>query len=82
MPFIDYASVRIYKSTPQYFTVLHGYNLFPTSLIFIASQSTFLGDLKITSSVFSTLQEILFALNQLLKRFILRLTSLFRLVTD
>ena len=52
-----------------------GYKLFPLSLIFVSSRSTFLGDLKITSSVFSTLREILFALNQLFKCFISWLTS-------
>ena len=31
----------------------------------MSSRSTFLGDLTITSSVFSTLREILFALNQI-----------------
>ena len=35
------------------------------------------GDLKITSSVFLILREILFALNQLFKCFISRLTRLF-----
>ena len=33
--------------------------------MFMSSRSTFLGDLTITSSVFSTLREILFALNQI-----------------
>ena len=34
---------------PSYFTEFDGYNLFP--LIFISSRSTFVGDLKIASSV-------------------------------
>ena len=63
------------------FTEFGGYNLFPLILIFISSGSNFLGDLKITSSVFSTLTEILFALNQLSKCFLSRLTSLLRFFT-
>ena len=55
---------------------------FPVSLILISSDSTFLGDLKITSLVFLTLSEILFALNQLFNCFISWLTSLFRFFTD
>ena len=45
---------------PRYFTKFDEYNFFPQSLIFISSRSTFLGDLKFTSSVFPTLIEILF----------------------
>ena len=63
------------------FTEFGGYNLFPLILIFISSGSNFLGDLKITSSVFSTLTEILFALNQLSKCFLSQLTSLLRFFT-
>ena len=54
---------------PRYFTEFDGYNPFPLRLIFISSRSTFLGDLNITSSDFSTLGEILFALNQLFQVF-------------
>ena len=67
---------------PRYFTEFDGYNLFLLSLIFISFRSTFLGDLKITSSVFSTLREILFALKQLFKCFISWLICLFRFFTD
>ena len=49
---------------------------FLLSLIFILSRSTFIGDLKFTSSAFSMLREILFVLKQLFKCFISRLTSL------
>ena len=66
---------------PRYFTEIDGYNLFPLRLIFISSRSIFLGDFKITCSVFSTLRGILFALNQLFKCFISRLICLFRLFT-
>ena len=68
--------------TQRYFTEFDGYSLFPVSLILISSDSTFLGDLKITSLVFSTLSEILFGLNQLFICFISLLTSLFRFFTD
>ena len=55
---------------------------FPVSLILISSESTFLGDLKVTSLVFSILSETLFALNQIFKCFISWMTSLFRFCTD
>ena len=61
------------------FIEFDGCKLFPLSSIFISSGSTFLGDLKITSLVFYILREFLFALNQLLRCFISRLTSLFGL---
>ena len=51
------------RLTRSYFTKFDGYDLFPVSLILISSESIFLGDLKITSSNFSTLSEISFALN-------------------
>ena len=44
--------------TPRYFPEFDGYSLFPVSLILISSDSTFLGDLKITSSVLSALSEL------------------------
>ena len=73
-PLLDHASVL----TPRYFTEFDGYNLFPVSLIWISSENTFPGDLEITSSVFSALSEILFALNQSFNFFTSRLTSSFR----
>ena len=63
--------------TGRCFTEFDGYNHFPLSLIFISCRSNFFGDLKITSSVFLILREILFALNQLFKCFTSRLTRLF-----
>ena len=61
---VIYARCFINAINARYFIEFDGYNLFPLSSIFISSRSTFLGDLKITSSVFSTSREILFALSQ------------------
>ena len=64
----QYKNLSIFR--PRYFIEFVGQNLFPLSLIFISSKSTFLGDLKSNSSVFYLLGEILFGLNQLFKFFI------------
>ena len=74
---LDHANVRIDQSLhKEIFIDFDGYKLFPLRLIFSSSGSTFLGDLKIASSVFSAIRVTLFALNQS------RLTSLFRFFTD
>ena len=74
---LDHANVRINQSLhKEIFIDFDGYKLFPLRLIFSSSGSTFLGDLKIASSVFSAIRVTLFALNQS------RLTSLFRFFTD
>ena len=67
---------------PRYFIEFDGYKLFLLSLTFMLLKSTFLADSEITSLVFSTLREILFALNQLFKCFISRLTRVFRFFAD
>ena len=63
--------------TSRYFIEFDGYNLSPLSLILHSSGSTFLGDLKFTNLVFSTLTEVLFALDQLFKYFVSRWTRFF-----
>ena len=68
--------------TLRYFSGFDEYSLFPVSLILSLSESALLGDLKITSSVFSTLSKILFVLNQLFNCFISGLICFFRFFTD
>ena len=62
----------------RYLTLLVGYSLLPHNFIFKSPVSFFCLDLKITISVFCTLNEILFAFNQLARCFKSVLTSLFR----
>ena len=50
--------------TRRLFTEFDGYSLFLLSLFFCSSGKASLEDLKLTSSVFSKLREISFALNQ------------------
>ena len=53
--------------TPRYFTESVGYNLFPFNFIFMLKSRGFLLGLKLMSSVFEALNEILLALSQLLR---------------
>ena len=74
---LDHANIRIDQSLhKEIFIDFNGYKLFPLRLICSSFESTFLGYLKITSSVFSAIRVTLFTLNQS------RLTSLFRFFTD
>ena len=74
---LDHANVRIDQSLhKEIFIDFNGYKLFPLRLICSSSGSTFLGHLKITSSVFSAIRVTLLTLSQS------RLTSLFRFFTD
>ena len=61
--------------TPRYFTLSVGYSLLPLNFIFKSPSDFFCLDLKITISVFFTMSEILFAFNQLTRRFKSALTS-------
>ena len=70
--------------TPRYLTHSVGYNLLPQNFIFKSPSNLFCLDLKITISDFFTMSKILFAFNQLTKRFKSALISfqLFHRVTQ
>ena len=68
--------------TPGYFTESVGYNLFLFHFIFILKSRGFLLGLKIISSVFETLNEILLALSQFVRFFRSIFKNLFNLFSD
>ena len=63
---------------PRYFTEFDGYSLSSLNLVLVSSESTSIRDFKVTSSVFSALSVMLFALNQSFKCLISQLSSLSR----
>ena len=67
---------------PRYLTLLVRYNLLQRNFIFKSTSSFFCLDLKITISVFFTLNEILFAFNQLTGCFKSALTCLFSFLIE
>ena len=68
--------------TPKYFTLSVEYSLLPLNFIFKSPSNFFCLDLKITISFFLTLSEILFAFNQLTRRFKSAFTSLFSFLIE
>ena len=80
--FLSFRCKNLSILTPRCFNEFDKYSLFPRSLVLISSGSTFIGDLKITCSVFSILSEILFAFNYLFNCFLSWFTSLFRFFTE
>ena len=68
--------------TPRYLKLSVGYGLLPHNFIFKSPSSFFRLDLKITISVFFTLSKILFAFNQLTRRFKSALTFWFSFLIE
>ena len=67
---------------PRYLTLSVGYSFLPYNFILKSPSNFFWLDLKITISVFFTLSEILFACNQLTRRFKSILTSSFSFLIE